>query len=148
MRKPKVNRDAARFFLRQPIRINARQRLDQCAFAVVHMAGGGEDEMFGVHDLSLVIIAWIVSLRHAARTYSESALRLFVRTETKETAFSDECPMFGATRGRRPHMADRNLPIGMPAKPSSAFSKGSFCKGSAGSAPRIGRPPTRKDTRF
>ena len=59
VREAEVNRDAALFFLRQPIGINARQRLNQRAFAVVHMPGGGEDEVLSSH---------VIELKKAART--------------------------------------------------------------------------------
>ena len=45
MREAKVDRNAASLFLGQTVGVDAAQRFDQRAFAVVHMAGGGHDEM-------------------------------------------------------------------------------------------------------
>jgi hypothetical protein len=45
MGEAEVNRDAARFFLGQPVGVDAGQRFDQGAFAMVHVTGGGHDEM-------------------------------------------------------------------------------------------------------
>ena len=44
MRKAEIDRDPARFFLRQPVGVGAGERLDQRRLAVIDMSGGGEDE--------------------------------------------------------------------------------------------------------
>jgi hypothetical protein len=43
MSETKINSHAARFFLRQPIRIDAGKRLNQRTLAVIYVAGGGEN---------------------------------------------------------------------------------------------------------
>ena len=45
MGKTEIDRNAARFFLRQPIRIDAGERFDQRALAVIDVPGRCEDEM-------------------------------------------------------------------------------------------------------
>jgi hypothetical protein len=50
MREAKVNRDTASLFLGQTVGIDAGQRFDQRAFAVVHVAGGGHNEMTNGHS--------------------------------------------------------------------------------------------------
>ena len=43
MGKTEINGHATRFLLRQPIRIRAGKRLNHGTFAVIYVAGGGED---------------------------------------------------------------------------------------------------------
>lgn len=45
MGETKINGHAARFFLRQPIRIDTGKRLNQRTLAVIYVAGGGENDV-------------------------------------------------------------------------------------------------------
>ena len=45
VRKSEVDGDSPRFLFRQAVWIRARQRFDQCALAVIHMACGGQNEV-------------------------------------------------------------------------------------------------------
>ena len=51
MREAEVDRDAASLFLGQTVGVDAGQRFDQRAFAVIHVAGGGHDEMPDGHGV-------------------------------------------------------------------------------------------------
>ena len=48
VRETKINRDPARLLLWQAVGVRAGERLHQRAFAVVHVAGGGQNKM--LHD--------------------------------------------------------------------------------------------------
>ena len=43
LRKPDIDRDTAAFFIRQTVRVNARQRSHKCCFSVVDMTCGSDD---------------------------------------------------------------------------------------------------------
>ncbi|MNC94695.1 hypothetical protein D3C83_116100 [compost metagenome] len=45
VRKPELDRDAARLLFFQAIGIDARQGADERAFAVIDVAGGADDEI-------------------------------------------------------------------------------------------------------
>src|SRR5438094_3902378 len=49
MSEPEIDGDASGLFFGQTVRVRAGQCFHQRAFAVVDMAGGGEDEMLGGH---------------------------------------------------------------------------------------------------
>src|SRR5947199_8701582 len=51
MGEAEVDRNPARLLLRQTVRVDARQRLDQRALAMVHVAGGGNDEISRAHSV-------------------------------------------------------------------------------------------------
>src|SRR5260221_1522411 len=55
--KSEIDRNAARFFFRQSVRISSGQRFDQCALAVIDVAGGGEDEILCHRDVETVRMA-------------------------------------------------------------------------------------------
>ena len=51
MRKSEVYGDPSQFLFGQAVRVRAREGFDQCAFAVIHMACRGQNEMMNVgHD--------------------------------------------------------------------------------------------------
>ena len=56
MGEAEVDRDAASFFFRQPVRIDSGKCFDQRTLAMINMAGGREDEMFMIHFLSRRIV--------------------------------------------------------------------------------------------
>src|SRR6185295_1841526 len=71
-----VNGDAASLLLRQSIRINASQRFDQRAFAVIDVACGREDEMGVVHpSLRARCMAAITSLSCCGKIVRRSSLK-------------------------------------------------------------------------
>ena len=45
LREAEIDRDAARFFLGQPVGVDSGERLDQRGLAVINVTGGREDEM-------------------------------------------------------------------------------------------------------
>jgi hypothetical protein len=49
LREAEVDCDLPLLFLGQPIRVGSRERFYQRAFAVIDMAGSGQDEMFVCH---------------------------------------------------------------------------------------------------
>ena len=49
MGEAEIDRDFSRLFFRQAIRIGPSQRLDQRAFAMVDVAGSGEDKVLLGH---------------------------------------------------------------------------------------------------
>src|SRR3989442_9056816 len=70
-----INRDAARFLFRQPIRVRACQSLDQRAFAVVHVAGSGDDEVLcRRHTVTRLNPRWF-NLRKVTRTMNDDDFR-------------------------------------------------------------------------
>lgn len=55
MGETEIEGDASRFFFRQAIGIGAGERFNECALAVIHVSGGGDDEIACTHALQLTI---------------------------------------------------------------------------------------------
>ena len=72
LREAKLNGDLSRFFFRQPIWINSRQRFDQRAFAVIDVTGSRENEVFFCHRSYNWRLA--TGSLHTARIASTTAL--------------------------------------------------------------------------
>ena len=76
MGKAEIDRDAARFFLWQPVGVDPGERFDQRGLAVIDMAGGRENEIL---------------CRHVAFVRSTQNRRLILSAAKNFARYPDDC---------------------------------------------------------